>query len=216
MKILITGSAGFIGFSLAHSLLKKSKVTICGIDNHNDYYDQKLKKSRENILKKYSNYVHRKIDISDRSKLKNIFKKFSPDIVINLAAQAGVRYSLQNPSSYIESNMVGFFNIIDLSREYGVKQFIYASSSSVYGANKKIPFNEYACVDHPINLYAATKKSNELIAHSYSTIYNLPTTGLRFFTVYGPWGRPDMAYFKFTDAILKNKPIDLYHSRPIQ
>lgn len=211
MKILITGSAGFIGFSLALRLLKKSNATIFGIDNHSDYYDQKLKRSRVSILKKYSNYEHRKIDISDRSKLNNIFKKFNPDIVINLAAQAGVRYSLENPISYIESNLVGFFNIIDLSRENGVKHFIYASSSSVYGANKKIPFNESACADHPINLYAATKKSNELIAHSYSTIYNLPTTGLRFFTVYGPWGRPDMALFKFTDAILRNKPIDLYH-----
>ena len=215
-KILITGAAGFIGFHTSLKLLKLGKNVI-GIDNLNNYYDPKLKISRLQILKKYKKFIFIKVDLKDFKKLSNIFQNHKIEKVINLAAQAGVRYSLINPKSYIDTNIVGFFNIIDLSREYKVKHFIYASTSSVYGALQKMPFKETYTTDHPIQLYAATKKSNELIAHSYSHIYKLPTTGLRFFTVYGPWGRPDMALFKFTKNILLNKKIDVYnygnHSR---
>ena len=215
-KILITGAAGFIGFHVSLKLLKSGK-NVVGIDNLNNYYDPKLKISRLNILKKYKNFIFKKIDLVDRKNLNKIFQKNKIEKVVNLAAQAGVRYSLINPKSYIDTNIVGFFNVIDLSREYKVKHFIYASTSSVYGALQKMPFKETYTTDHPIQLYAATKKSNELIAHSYSHIYKLPTTGLRFFTVYGPWGRPDMALFKFTKNILSNKKIDVYnygnHSR---
>ena len=215
-KILITGAAGFIGFHVCLTLLKSGKKVL-GIDNLNNYYDPNLKLSRLKILKKYKNFIFNKINLQDEKKLKKIYQTNKIEKVVNLAAQAGVRYSLINPKSYIDTNLVGFFNLIDLSRKYKVKHFVYASTSSVYGALTKMPFKESFTTDHPIQLYAATKKSNELIAHSYSHIYKLPTTGLRFFTVYGPWGRPDMALFKFTKNILSNKKIEIFnygnHSR---
>ncbi len=215
-KILITGAAGFIGFHVTLNLLKSGKKVV-GIDNLNNYYDTNLKYSRLKILKKFKNFSFNKIDLLEEKKLEDIFKKNKIQKVINLAAQAGVRYSLINPRSYINSNIVGFFNLLDLSKKHKIKHFVYASTSSVYGALKKMPFKEKYSTDHPIQLYAATKKSNEVIAHAYSYIYNLPTTGLRFFTVYGPWGRPDMALFKFTKNILSNKKIEIFnygnHSR---
>ena len=215
-KILITGAAGFIGFHVCLKLLKSGKKVL-GVDNLNNYYDPNLKLSRLKILKKYKNFTFNKINLQDEKKLKKIFQTNKIEKVVNLAAQAGVRYSLINSKSYIDTNLVGFFNLIDLSRMHKVKHFVYASTSSVYGALTKMPFKENATTDHPIQLYAATKKSNELIAHSYSHIYKLPTTGLRFFTVYGPWGRPDMALFKFTKNILSNKKIEIFnygnHSR---
>ena len=215
-KILVTGAAGFIGFHTSLKLLKLKKKVI-GLDNLNNYYDPNLKLSRLKILQKNKNFTFKKIDLRDEKKLKKIFQKNKIEKVLNLAAQAGVRYSLINPKSYIDTNLVGFFNLIDLSRKYKVKNFVYASTSSVYGFLTKMPFKEGSTTDHPIQLYAATKKSNELIAHSYSYIYKLPTTGLRFFTVYGPWGRPDMALFKFTKNILSNKKIEIFnygdHSR---
>ncbi len=216
MEILITGAAGFIGFHLVSRLLKEGK-SVLGIDNLNPYYDVNLKKERIKILKKLSGenkskFKFLKCDLENKTKLEDIFNKYNPDIVINLAAQAGVRYSLKNPFAYINSNLVGFANIIDISKNNMVKHFIYASSSSVYGGNETMPFQESHNVDHPISLYAATKKSNELLAHSYSHIFNLPTTGLRFFTVYGPWGRPDMALFLFTRAILEGHPIKIYNN----
>ena len=210
MKILITGSAGFIGFSLSLKLLNKG-LELVGIDNHNDYYDPLLKEARVSILKKFSNYSHFKKDISDQEFISDIFKKIKPTIVVNLAAQAGVRYSIRNPSAYIKSNINGFLNILEGCRHNKVDNLLYASSSSVYGSNTKIPFKTNEGVDHPLSLYAATKRSNELMAHTYSHLYNLPTTGLRFFTVYGPWGRPDMALFKFTRNILREKPIDVFN-----
>jgi len=210
-KILITGSAGFIGYHLCRSLIN-DKFEILGLDNLNDYYDVNLKISRLDKLKRFKNFSFKKIDISNRVSLTNAFKKFNPDIVINLAAQAGVRYSIENPYAYLDSNLVGFLNIIELCRNNNVKNFIYASSSSIYGANKKSPFSESDRVDSPISFYGASKKANELIAHSYSHLYNLKTTGLRFFTVYGPWGRPDMAMFIFTKRILENKPIEVYNN----
>tara|TARA_Y100001970_G_scaffold293982_1_gene445308 strand:+ start:7179 stop:8183 length:1005 start_codon:yes stop_codon:yes gene_type:complete len=215
MKYLITGSAGFIGSSLAIQLLKSGQ-TVIGVDNHNDYYDPKLKDDRVSRLITFENYSHNKISIEDPG-LESIFEDFKPDYVVNLAAQAGVRYSLENPMSYIQSNLVGFGQILEFSRHHDVKHLVYASSSSVYGGNKKIPFSERDQVNHPLSLYAATKRANELMAHTYSHLYNIPTTGLRFFTVYGPWGRPDMALFKFTDSIIKGDPIEVYnygdHSR---
>lgn len=216
MNILITGCAGFIGFHLTQSLLSK-KNKVLGLDNINNYYDTKLKKDRLKLILKYSKknnfyFKFNKIDLSNYKKLKSIFKKNKIDIVINLAAQAGVRYSIENPRKYLDSNIIGFFNIIELSRLNNVKQFIYASTGSVYGDNKKLPFDENYNTDKPLQFYAATKKSNEVIAHSYSNIYKLKTTGLRFFTVYGPWGRPDMAYFKFTDLIIKNKRIKIFNN----
>lgn len=215
-KILITGAAGFIGFHVCLKLLRLGKKVI-GLDNLNTYYDPNLKISRLKILQKNKNFTFKKINLQDEKKLKKIFQKNKIEKVVNLAAQAGVRYSLINPKSYIDTNISGFFNLIDLSRKYKIKHFIYASTSSVYGLSKKMPFKESSTTDHPIQLYAATKKSNELIAHSYSYIYKLPTTGLRFFTVYGPWGRPDMALFKFTKNILSNKKIEIFnfgdHSR---
>ena len=210
MKILVTGSAGFIGFSLALKLLKKD-VEVIGIDNHNNYYDPFLKESRSTILKKYPKYKHNILDISDINSIDNLFKEFSPQIVVNLAAQAGVRYSIENPHAYIESNIKGFINILESCRNHKVSNLIYASSSSVYGSNTKMPFNIHQNVDHPLSLYAATKKSNELMAHTYSHLYGLPTTGLRFFTVYGPWGRPDMALFKFTKNIILGKEIEVFN-----
>ncbi|MDC0863368.1 NAD-dependent epimerase [Candidatus Pelagibacter sp.] len=210
MKILVTGSAGFIGSHLCIKLLKRGDNVI-GIDNHNNYYDPKLKNAR---LKRFLNnkkYKHYKIDLKNKQKLDKIFKKEKIDKVVNLAAQAGVRYSLENPNAYIESNIYGFMNILESCRNHKIKQLVYASTSSVYGANTKMPFSENHNANHPLTIYAATKKSNELMAHTYSQLFNLPTTGLRFFTVYGPWGRPDMALFKFTKSILKGRHIDVYN-----
>ena len=210
MKILISGTAGFIGFSLAKKLLRKN-LEIIGIDNHNDYYDPKLKEARVKILIKNSNYKHIKINIADKVSVDQIFDNYRPEVVVNLAAQAGVRYSIENPLAYINSNIQGFINILEGCRHYEVSNLIYASSSSVYGSNTSIPFNVHQNVDHPLSLYAATKKSNELMAHTYSHLYKLPTTGLRFFTVYGPWGRPDMALFKFTKNIILGEPIEVFN-----
>jgi UDP-glucuronate 4-epimerase len=209
-KKIITGSAGFIGSSLFLKLLKQGDIVI-GIDNHNDYYDPKIKEARIERLKKYSNYKHYKIDISNQKSLEDVFKEHRPQVVVNLAAQAGVRYSMENPLAYINSNIVGFANILENCRNYKVSHLVYASTSSVYGANTKMPFSEHDSANHPLSVYAASKKSNELMAHSYSHLYKLPTTGLRFFTVYGPWGRPDMALFKFTKAIIDEKPIDVFN-----
>ena len=209
-KKIITGSAGFIGSSLCLKLLKQGDIVI-GIDNHNDYYDPKIKEARIERLKKYSNYKHYKIDISNQKSLEDVFKEHRPQVVVNLAAQAGVRYSIENPLAYINSNIVGFANILENCRNYKVSHLVYASTSSVYGANTKMPFSEHDSANHPLSVYAASKKSNELMAHSYSHLYKLPTTGLRFFTVYGPWGRPDMALFKFTKAIIDEKPIDVFN-----
>ena len=209
-KILVSGSAGFIGFSVCKNLLEKG-FNVIGIDNHNNYYDPAMKESRLNKLEKYSNYNHHRIDLVDRKKLDEIFKKYKPNKVINLAAQAGVRYSIKNPLAYINSNIIGFAHILENCREHKIEHLVYASTSSVYGANSKLPFSEHDSANHPLSVYAASKKSNELMAHSYSHLYQLPTTGLRFFTVYGPWGRPDMALFKFTKAILEGKPIDVFN-----
>ena len=207
---MITGSAGFIGSTLCRSLLDRGN-NIVGIDNHNDYYDPKIKDARLNNLLKYSNYEHFKIDLGDQKNLEEVFKNKKIETVVNLAAQAGVRYSMENPMAYINSNIVGFANILENSRKYKVKHLVYASTSSVYGANTKKPFSEHDSTNHPLSVYAASKKSNELMAHTYSYLYKLPTTGLRFFTVYGPWGRPDMALFKFTKNILDDKPIDVFN-----
>jgi len=209
-KIIITGSAGFIGASLCIKLLERGD-NIVGIDNHNDYYDPKIKEARIERLAKYSNYQHYRIDLKDEENLSKIFKDHKPQKVVNLAAQAGVRYSMENPLAYINSNIVGFAHILENCRLHKIKHLVYASTSSVYGANTKMPFSEHHSVNHPLSVYAASKKSNELMAHSYSYLYQLPTTGLRFFTVYGPWGRPDMALFKFTKAILEEKPIDVFN-----
>ena len=209
-KILVTGSSGFIGSALSEKLLKRGD-NIVGIDNHNNYYDPKIKDTRLKRLTKYSNYEYSKIDISDQESLSEVFKKNKIQKVVNLAAQAGVRYSMENPIAYINSNIVGFAHILENCRHYKVEHLVYASSSSVYGANTKMPFSEHDSVNHPLSVYAASKKSNELMAHTYSHLYQLPTTGLRFFTVYGPWGRPDMALFKFTKNILEEKTIDVFN-----
>jgi len=215
MSYLITGAAGFIGFNLCMNLLLRGdKVT--GLDNLNDYYDVNLKKTRLAILEKYENFSFIKGDLADLDCLKNIFSDHKPTHVCNLAAQAGVRYSLINPFAYEESNLKGFLNILHLSKEFNVENFVYASSSSVYGNNKKVPFSVDDPVDTPISIYAATKKANELMAHTYSHLYNLNTTGLRFFTVYGPWGRPDMALFLFTKAILSGEPIKVFNYGKMQ
>lgn len=208
--ILVTGSAGFIGSSLTVELLSRGDRVV-GFDNHNDYYDPNLKEARIKRFIDHPNYQHVRGDLSDTSALKDLFSQFKPTHVVNLAAQAGVRYSIENPQAYIESNLVGFGNILEQCRQSEVKHLVYASSSSVYGANEKIPFSVNDNVDHPLSLYAATKKCNELMAHSYSNLFDLPTTGLRFFTVYGPWGRPDMALFKFTKAILEGKKIQVFN-----
>jgi UDP-glucuronate 4-epimerase len=218
MKVLITGVAGFIGFHLANNLLLKN-YEVYGVDNINDYYDPNLKLHRLEILKSnvnYKNFIFERLGIENRLNVENLFNKNNFDIVVNLAAQAGVRYSITNPHAYIESNLVGFINILEGCRSSNVKHLIYASSSSVYGMNIKQPFSSNDPVDNPISLYAATKKSNELIAHTYSHLYNIPTTGLRFFTVYGPFGRPDMAYYKFTKSILNENPIDVYNNGEMQ
>jgi UDP-glucuronate 4-epimerase len=209
-KILITGAAGFIGFHLSKLLLKASYQVI-GLDNLNDYYDPKLKEDRLSILQKHNKFSFYKIDLKDKPSVDDIFSKYKPDFVINLAAQAGVRYSIDNPYAYVDSNLIGFMNILEACRHYPVKHLLYASSSSVYGGNKVAPFSTNHNVDHPVSLYAATKKSNELMAHTYSHLYGIPTTGLRFFTVYGPWGRPDMAYFSFTKNIIEGDPIKVFN-----
>ena len=216
MEVLVTGSAGFIGFHLCKKLLEKG-INIIGLDNLNSYYDINLKLARNEQLKVLSEelgykYIFFKGNIEDNQFIQNIFLKFNPQYVVNLAAQAGVRYSIENPQSYISSNLVGFANVLENCKQFKVKHLVYASSSSVYGGNALYPFSEMNNVDHPISLYAATKKSNEIMAHSYSHLFQLPTTGLRFFTVYGPWGRPDMALFKFTKAILANKEIEIYNN----
>ena len=210
MNILITGAAGFIGFHLSKKILQKGHK-VFGVDDLNAYYEVKLKKDRLKKLSEYSNFFFKKTSISNYGSLKNIFKKNDISHVINLAAYAGVRHSIKKPQDYIDANITGFNNILRLSEEFELKHLIYASSSSVYGTNTKIPFHEDDNVDHPVSLYGATKKSNELMAHCYSHLFDLPTTGLRFFTVYGPWGRPDMALFKFTKAIISNKPMEIYN-----
>lgn len=210
MNILITGAAGFIGFHLSVRLLSQS-FKIIGIDNINDYYDPKLKQSRLEVLGKYNNFNFHKLDIKDKEAVDNIFKVYQPTYVIHLAAQAGVRYSIEHPYAYVDSNLIGFMNMLEACRSYPVEHLLYGSSSSVYGGNRVVPFSTNHNVDHPVSLYAATKKSNELMAHTYSHLYGIPTTGLRFFTVYGPYGRPDMAYFSFTKDILEGKPIKVFN-----
>jgi len=212
MKILVTGCAGFIGYHLCLKLLENSKNIVFGIDNINDYYDVNLKKNRLKLLNRFDNFIFNKLDISNNTSLSNSFKKNKYNIVINLAAQAGVRYSIENPKSYFQSNLEGFFNIIENCKIYKIKHLIHASTSSVYGDTKKYPTKETDNTDNPLSFYAATKKSNEVMAYSYSNIYKLPITVLRFFTVYGPYGRPDMSLFKFTDSIKKNKPINLFNN----
>ena len=209
--IIVTGSAGFIGSSVCIKILEKGD-RVLGIDNHNDYYDPKIKEARYERLNKFSNYEHFRIDLSDQKNLKEIFKSYKTQVVVNLGAQAGVRYSIEKPLAYINSNIVGFANILENCRKYKIEHLVYASTSSVYGANTKMPFSEHDSVNHPLSVYAASKKSNELMAHAYSHLYKLPTTGLRFFTVYGPWGRPDMALFKFTKSILNDEPIDVFNN----
>ncbi len=210
MKILITGSAGFIGSAVAEILLKRGDE-VAGIDNINNYYDVSLKKDRLKRIGRHKGFTEILGNLEDQELIDSTFEWFRPDRVINLAAQAGVRYSLENPRAYISSNLVGFANILEACRHYPVEHLVFASSSSVYGANTSMPFSIHANVDHPISLYAATKKANELMAHSYSHLYRIPVTGLRFFTVYGPWGRPDMALFLFTKAILEGKPINVFN-----
>lgn len=209
-RILITGCAGFIGFHLAKLRLEQGDI-VAGIDNLNDYYDVSLKEARLNLLKQYDNFHFQKINLEDKESVADYFKNFNPEVAVNLAAQAGVRYSIDNPFAYINSNLLGFASVLEACRYTKVNHLVYASSSSVYGANTRQPFSESDPVNHPLALYAATKKSNELMAHAYSNLYQLPTTGLRFFTVYGPWGRPDMALFKFTKNILAGKPIDVFN-----
>lgn len=213
MKILVTGVAGFIGFHVVHRLLDQA-VTIVGVDNLNSYYDIKLKEARLAKLAAHKyGFKHEfvKLDISDQAAMDSLFAKHKFDRVIHLAAQAGVRYSIENPQVYVQSNIVGFLNILEGCRQHAVQHLVYASSSSVYGLNSELPFSEHKSVNHPLSFYGATKRSNEIMAHSYSSLYNLPTTGLRFFTVYGPWGRPDMALFKFTKAILADEAIDVFN-----
>ena len=209
-KILVTGAAGFIGFHLVQKLCAEGHKVL-GIDNLNDYYDVSLKRARLAELKKHNSFKFIKTDLENETVIDQTFADFKPEAVVNLAAQAGVRYSLDNPRSYVSSNIAGFLNILEGCRHHGVKHLVFASSSSVYGANTQVPFAVEQNVDHPVSLYAATKKSNELMAHSYAHLYEIPCSGLRFFTVYGPWGRPDMAYFKFTQAIMKGEPIDVYN-----
>jgi len=210
MKVLLTGAAGFIGMHVCERLLARGDEVI-GVDNLNDYYDVALKEARLARLAPNPRFKLFRLDIADRDGIAALFASERPQRVINLAAQAGVRYSLQNPHAYVDSNVVGFVNILEGCRHSGVEHFVYASSSSIYGGNERLPFSEHDNVDHPVSIYAATKKSNELMAHTYSHLFNVPTTGLRFFTVYGPWGRPDMALFLFTKAILEDRPIDVFN-----
>ncbi len=210
MKIMVTGTAGFIANHLALRLLERGDEVI-GIDNLNDYYDVNLKKDRLKRLADYEGFTDVRLDLADRAGMEAAFKQYQPQKVVNLAAQAGVRYSIENPHAYIDSNIVGFINILEGCRHHGVEHLVYASSSSVYGANESMPFSVHDNVDHPLSLYAASKKANELMAHTYSNLYQLPTTGLRFFTVYGPWGRPDMALFLFTKAILNGEKIKVFN-----
>jgi UDP-glucuronate 4-epimerase len=210
VSILITGSAGFIGSELCLQLLQLGKKVV-GIDNHNSYYDPQIKENRLARYLNHPNYKHHRIDLNNKAAIDNIFENYNPYKVVNLAAQAGVRYSIENPTSYIESNIFGFMNILENCRNHKVEHLVYASTSSVYGANTKMPFSENDNTNHPLSIYAASKKSNELMSHAYSYLFKLPTTGLRFFTVYGPWGRPDMALFKFTKNILEEKPIDVFN-----
>ena len=210
MKILVTGSAGFIGSELTLKLLGRGD-TVVGIDNHNDYYDPAIKEARIDRFIDNPNYTHIRADLTDHQAIEGIFTNYKPDVVVNLAAQAGVRYSIENPLAYINSNIVGFAHILEGCRHNDVEHLVYASTSSVYGANTSMPFSVHQNVDHPLSVYSASKKSNELMAHTYSHLYGLPTTGLRFFTVYGPWGRPDMALFLFTKAILSNKKIQVFN-----
>lgn len=213
MKIIfITGSSGFIGSNLAKRILTSELDTkVIGLDNMNDYYDVRIKEARLAELQKFENYTFIKGDLANKALINSIFKKYHPDIVVNLGAQAGVRYSITNPDAYIESNMIGFYNILEACRHYPVEHLVYASSSSVYGSNKKVPYSTDDKVDNPVSLYAATKKSNELMAHAYSKLYNIPSTGLRFFTVYGPAGRPDMAYFGFTNKLVNGETIKIFN-----
>lgn len=212
---LVTGTAGFIGFHFAERLLQDGRQVV-GVDNVNDYYDPSLKEARLQQLANHKGFVNHRIDLADRDGLSALFDKVRPRVVVNLAAQAGVRYSLENPGAYIDSNLVGFGNILEACRHHDVDHLVYASSSSVYGLNSKVPFSVDDTVDHPVSLYAASKKSNELMAHTYSHLYGIPTTGLRFFTVYGPWGRPDMALYLFTRAILAGEPIKVFNHGRMQ
>ena len=214
-KILITGAAGFIGYHLSRSLLKDGAI-ILGIDNLNNYYDTGLKEQRLKRLKGFKNFTFKKIDLIDEKKLNNVFLNFNPSIVIHLAAQAGVRYSIENPRAYLDSNLIGFHNVIEQCRRCKINKLIYASSSSIYGLNEKIPFSVNDKTDYPVSLYGATKKSNELVAHAYSHLYGVKTIGLRFFTVYGPWGRPDMAYFSFTKKIIEGRKIEVFNHGNMQ
>jgi UDP-glucuronate 4-epimerase len=216
MRILVTGTAGFIGAALTERLLARGDE-VYGIDNHNDYYDPALKEARLSRFAAHPHYTHLRADLADAAAINRAFHAFQPQRVVNLAAQAGVRYSLKNPQAYVQSNIVGFVNVLEACRHGNVEHLVYASSSSVYGANRKLPFAVEDAVDHPVSLYAASKKANELMAHTYSHLYNLPTTGLRFFTVYGPWGRPDMSPILFADRIVRGEPSDVFnygnHSR---
>lgn len=211
MRILVTGSAGFIGAFLCKTLLETTDHEIIGVDNLNDYYDVNLKYARNDMLSNFSNFIFEKGDISDKAFIDNLFVKYKFDIVVNLAAQAGVRYSITNPGAYIQSNIIGMYNILEACRHNPVQHLVYASSSSVYGSNTKVPYSTDDKVDNPVSLYAATKKSDELMAHAYSKLYNIPTTGLRFFTVYGPMGRPDMAYFGFTNKLINGETIEIFN-----
>jgi UDP-glucuronate 4-epimerase len=215
MKILVTGAAGFIGFHLSRRLLERGDEVV-GLDNLNDYYDVALKEARLRLLEGYPGFRIVRASLEDRPTIAKLFSDERFDMVVNLAAQAGVRFSLQNPHAYIDSNIVGFMNVLEGCRHNGVKHLVYASSSSVYGANTTVPFSVHHAADHPVSLYAATKKSNELMAHTYAHLFGLPVTGLRFFTVYGPWGRPDMAYFSFTRSILEGRPIDVFNHGRMQ
>ncbi len=214
-KYLVTGTAGFIGFHLAQRLLERGDQVI-GVDIVNDYYDPSLKEARLQQLAPHEQFSFHRLNLTDQTGLFELFAAEKPDVVVNLAAQAGVRYSLTNPQAYVDSNLVGFVNILEACRHHATSHLVYASSSSVYGSNKKMPFSIHHSVDHPVSLYAASKKANELMAHTYSHLFGLPTTGLRFFTVYGPWGRPDMALFLFTKAILENRPIDVFNYGKMQ
>ena len=210
--IFITGSSGFIGSNLAKRILTTEPDTkVIGLDNMNDYYDVRIKEARLAELQKFENYTFIKGNLADKALINSIFEQYHPDVVVNLGAQAGVRYSITNPDAYIESNMIGFYNILEACRHYPVEHLVYASSSSVYGSNKKVPYSTDDKVDNPVSLYAATKKSNELMAHAYSKLYNIPSTGLRFFTVYGPAGRPDMAYFGFTNKLVNGETIKIFN-----